>query len=386
MPFRDQIALHFGYITNERDLIMNAKEEARDFLRLYFQETQSSGFESRWAEVENAFHTQGTYVQTLDEITFGARLAWRNSNRCIGRLFWPSLHVIDARHVQTEEEAFAVLQDHLQYATNDGKIRSTLTVFDPQSAEPIKLLNRQLIRYAGYDTHGDPLEKDFTHFCQHLGWEGAGTPFDVLPWVIQRGNRPPVWFHVPANLVLEVPIAHPNYPFLTKLALKWYAVPAISHMPLRLGGITYTCAPFNGWYMLSEIATRNFGDESRYNLLPKVAHLAGLDTSKNRTLWKDEALLILNKAVQWSFDQAAVRIVDPHTAGEQFDRFCKAEEAAGRTVQADWSWIVPPTAGSTIRAFHQTFSNDLVYPNFLSECPFSGQVKTSQINEDTAYI
>lgn len=88
---------------------MNALQEAKDFLRGYFQDSALDGFDERWLEVENSLLSRGFYVHTLDEITYGARLAWRNSNRCIGRLFWPSLHVIDARHVQTEEEAFAVL-------------------------------------------------------------------------------------------------------------------------------------------------------------------------------------------------------------------------------------------------------------------------------------
>lgn len=358
---------------------MNSLTEAREFILLYFEETNQAGFESRWRDIEREFRDCGYYVQTLEEITFGARLAWRNSNRCIGRLFWPSLHVLDARYVRTEDEASQALQNHLQFATQDGKIRSTLTVFDPHTPEPIRLWNRQLIRYAGYKTKGDPVEQSFTQICQSFGWEGAGTDFDVLPWVIQRGNRPPSVHNIPSHLVLEVRITHPQYPFLQDLGLKWYAVPAICHMPLQIGGITYECAPFNGWYMLSEIATRNFGDVARYNLLPQIADLVGLDVSKNRTLWKDEALLILNKAVQWSFDHAGVRLVDPHTAGEQFDRFCKAEKMAGRTVQADWSWIIPPTAGSTINAFHKSFSNETIFPNFLPQCPFSqGQMLQEQ--------
>ena len=38
-------------------------------------------------------------------------------------------------------------------------------------------------------------------------------------------------------------------------------------MMLDIGGLQFTAAPFNGWYMSSEIASRNFGDEYRYNLL-----------------------------------------------------------------------------------------------------------------------
>ncbi len=32
-----------------------------------------------------------------------AKLAWRNNARCIGRLFWESLHLFDARSVDSPE-------------------------------------------------------------------------------------------------------------------------------------------------------------------------------------------------------------------------------------------------------------------------------------------
>ena len=51
------------------------------------------------------------------------------------------------------------------------------------------------------------------------------------------------------------------------MKLKWYAVPAVANIMLDIGGLQYTAAPFNGWYMCSEIASRTFGDVYRYNLL-----------------------------------------------------------------------------------------------------------------------
>ena len=46
---------------------------------------------------------------------------------------------------------------------------------------------------------------------------------------------------------------------------------------------------------------RNWGaqlsDHDRYNLLPAVAEMMDLDTSRNGTLWKDKALIELNIAV-----------------------------------------------------------------------------------------
>ena len=75
----------------------------------------------------------------------------------------------------------------------------------------------------------------------------------------------------------------------------------ISDMRLEIGGISYTAAPFNGWYMGTEIGARNLADHDRYNLLPAVAEMMDLDTSRNGTLWKDKALVELNVAVLHSF-------------------------------------------------------------------------------------
>ncbi|RYD39285.1 MAG: hypothetical protein EOP85_16215 [Verrucomicrobiaceae bacterium] len=48
---------------------------------------------------------------------------------------------------------------------------------------------------------------------------------------------------------------------------------------------------FSGFYMGTEIASRNFGDEKRYNLLPLVAKRMGLDQNSRFILWKDRALV-----------------------------------------------------------------------------------------------
>ena len=45
-------------------------------------------------------------------------MAWRNSNRCIGRLFWETLIVQDARDVETNEDFIEAIDTHLKEATN----------------------------------------------------------------------------------------------------------------------------------------------------------------------------------------------------------------------------------------------------------------------------
>lgn len=47
----------------------------------------------RWAEVRAAIEKSGTYDLTEIELNYGAKLAWRNAPRCIGRGQWSKLQV-----------------------------------------------------------------------------------------------------------------------------------------------------------------------------------------------------------------------------------------------------------------------------------------------------
>lgn len=92
-----------------------------------------------------------------------------------------------------------------------------------------------------------------------------------------------------------------RYEWFEELGLKWYVVPAVSSMMLDCGGLEFTGAPFNGWYMSTEIGCRDLCDVNRYNILEKVAVRMGLDTRSVTTLWKDRALVEVNVAVLHSF-------------------------------------------------------------------------------------
>ena len=66
--------------------------EAEDFLRQCYLENPRLGpVEPRLAIVRAQIAATGTYVHTPDELAYGAKMAWRNSSRCIGRLYWRSL-------------------------------------------------------------------------------------------------------------------------------------------------------------------------------------------------------------------------------------------------------------------------------------------------------
>lgn len=350
--------------------------EAVEYLKLFYQEQNLpiANFKQRLIEIYCEVQKTGTYQQTEEEITYGAKLAWRNSTRCIGRIFWKTLTVRDLRHLSTATEIFEAILEHIKLATNGGNIRSVISIFPPnQPGKPaIRIWNPLLIRYAGYEQAdgkiiGDPAQIELTKICQSLGWEGEGTHFDILPLIIQMPGEKPQLFKIPKDIVLEVPITHPQLPWFAELGLKWHALPSVSSHCLEIGGVSYSAAPFNGWYMSTEIASRNFGDPHRYNLLPIIAEKLGLNTRSKLSLWKDRALVELNTAVLHSFAVSGVSMVDHHTASEQFIKHCDREENEGRTVYADWGWIIPPLSASATKVFHQEFENIILKPNFLPQ-------------------
>ncbi|MBC6315743.1 nitric oxide synthase oxygenase [Listeria grandensis] len=348
-------------------------KEAIEFLTKSYAELGKSATELQ-DRIDSIIQT-GTYTHTLEELTIGAKMAWRNSNRCVGRLFWDRIQVIDAREAVTVAEIQEVLFTHIEKATNGGQIRPFITIFKPGNEGP-RIWNHQLIRYAGYASEqgviGDPASVSFTEVCEKLGWRGARTEFDILPLVIQENaEAAPTIVEIPPELVLEVSIAHPDFPQIAELGLRWYAVPIISEMQLEIGGITYRAAPFNGWYMETEIGARNFADEGRYNKLAAVAEKMDLNTKRLDSLWKDRALVELNVAVLDSYQKAKVQIVDHHTAARQFGQFETNEHAAGREVTGEWAWLIPPVSPATTHMFHRRYPNKIVKPNFFYQAsPF----------------
>lgn len=290
----------------------------------------------------------------------------------------------DLRHLTTAEEIFEAIVEHIQQATGGGNIQSTISIFAPDlPRQPgIRIWNPQLIRYAGYrqangSIVGDPAQTELTELCQHLGWQGKGTQFDVLPLIIQMPGQKPQLFELPQAAVMEVPITHPEYDWFAELNLKWHALPSVSDWRLEIGGISYSCAPFSGWYMSAEIGARNFGDVKRYNLLPTVAQRMGLNTRSKLSLWQDRALVELNRAVLHSFTKYEVTIVDHHTASAQFMRHWHREAQAGRIVPADWGRIVPPMSASTTEVFHQPMEDVCLKPNFFPQ-PVPWQRRNSE--------
>lgn len=329
---------------------------------------------SRRNAVFEEFASTGRYEQTADELLIGAKLAWRNHARCVGRKHWRTLKLIDARDAVTADALAEACWEHLRIATNGGALQSVITVGPPPlpDGREYRIISPQLIRYAGYrnvdgTVTGDPAHVDITDVVTQMGWRGAGTSFDVLPLLISTPDEPFRWFDVPAELVLEVPIAHPDHAWFAELGLRWHAVPAVANMDFEVGGITYPLAPFSGWYVNTEIGARNLADADRYNMLPEIARRLGLDTSSERTLWRDRALVELNIAVLHSYRDAGVYMVDHHTVARQFIDHVEREAKAGRECPTDWSWVNPPMSAALTPTFHRHYDppDMAIRPNFV---------------------
>jgi nitric-oxide synthase, bacterial len=352
--------------------------EAERFVEFFHHENPAAGSPAgRLSEIRRQIESGGTYRHTPAELQWAARAAWRNSARCIGRLYWRSLRVRDRRHVTAADAVANEVVTHLREATNGGRIRPLITVFAPDTpaGSGPRILNSQLIRYAGYQladgsVTGDPLSTGITRLATGLGWPGGRPPgrFDILPLVIQAPGGKPELYDLPAGAVLEVPLSHPDLAWFAGLGLRWHAVPVVSDMYLVAGGIRYPAAPFNGWYMCTEIGSRNLGDTARYNQLPVIARHMGLGTS-SRTLWQDRALTELNTAVLHSFAAAGVTIADHHTEASRFLTHLQKEQRAGRACPADWTWIVPPAASSATPVFHRSYDHFDQTPNFYRHPP-----------------
>ena len=93
------------------------KEKAKAYLQLCYQELNKVDlFEERWLEVQSSIDEKGVYELLDFELDYGTKVAWRNSNKCIGRLFWRSMEVLDKRALDSIDAIFDVLFEHIDFA------------------------------------------------------------------------------------------------------------------------------------------------------------------------------------------------------------------------------------------------------------------------------
>ena len=180
--------------------------QAESFLRQCYRELGAEdAFPARWARVAQAIEQTGTYEHTFDELFFGARLAWRNSARCVGgcsgmAFTWK----MRARHGHGRDVRGPKASPRPSYPR--GQLRAVMTAFRPQrpgSGGPG--LEQSALRYAGYRQSegsllGDPANERMTAEALR-GWvpPTPKTGFDLLPLILEMPGAPPAPTRFPRN-------------------------------------------------------------------------------------------------------------------------------------------------------------------------------------------
>jgi nitric-oxide synthase len=285
-------------------------DAAEEFLYRYYEARPRAGqVQARLAKVRAEIAGTGSYQHTRGELAYGARTALRDSGVYIGDVPWRGLLVRDLRAAANASQVATGCVQHLRLATGKGRVRPAVTVFAPDSP---RLINEQLIRYAGYAQHGqvvgDRRHVAFTDTVRKMGWRPptARSAFDLLPLVVRDFERGVRLFGLPRDVVREVPLEHPELGWFMDLGLRWHAVGAHSQL-LGIGGLRYP-AVFNGIYTSSAIGADALGDDRAYGFGRVIAEHLGLDTSVDSSLWRERAALELDRAVLHSFDAAGVSI------------------------------------------------------------------------------
>lgn len=299
---------------------------AEEFIRAFHDTHPGVGsLRERLAQVRAEIADTGTYRHTDKELAYGARVALRDSGWCTSGVPWRRLKVRDLRGLRHASAVAKECFEHLRQASNGGRIQPLITVFapdTPQTSGP-RIWNEQVVRYAGYESPdgavmGDRRYVGFTTAVCRRGWTPPSrrSRFDHLPLVVETAHEGVHLFDIPRDVIQEVPLEHPDLPWFSELGLRWHTVPLISNMQLVIGGIRYPAAPFNTWFVGAEIGTRGLADENAYGVARDVAGRLGMDTSSERSLWRDRAIVEINRAVLFSFDSAQITVTDHHAEAQ----------------------------------------------------------------------
>ncbi|CAF0842381.1 unnamed protein product [Adineta steineri] len=154
------------------------RKEAYDYLQIFHKDknTSEADYKKRLEQVELEIEHTRSYVHTTDEIEYGGQLAWRNASRCINRLFWRGLRIIDHRDVKTNHDMFKEICNHIRFAYNKGTLQSSILVFSSRA----RMWSTQYLRYACYEQPngtllGDPANRHLTKAAMQLGWNKPET-------------------------------------------------------------------------------------------------------------------------------------------------------------------------------------------------------------------
>ncbi|AOS66021.1 nitric oxide synthase oxygenase [Actinoalloteichus hymeniacidonis] len=316
-------------IEQQRDIAARQtdRQTAEDFIRAFHEAHPRAGsLEARLARVRAEIQQTGTYRQLPAELAYGARIALRDSGWCGSGVPWWATRVRDLRNVQAASAVATQCFEHLRLAVDHGDVTPMITVFAPDTptGPGPRIWNHQLVGYAGYADGdgrvlGDPRRVAFTNAARRLGWHPpvGRTRFDQLPLIVATAQEGPRVFSLPRDVVAEIPLEHPDFPWFVELGLRWYAVPVVSDMRLRIGGIEYPAAPFNTWFIGGTVGTRDLGAQDAYAMALPVALRMGLDTSTTSSGWWEWACAELDRAVVHSFDAAGIRLFEQDAEAAQ---------------------------------------------------------------------
>lgn len=87
---RKQAKSRYRYVIQKvvRQLILHVV-----FFLVLVYRSKSPAHLARWKQIQDEVETNGAYHLTETELIYGAKMAWRNSSRCIGRIQWSKLQV-----------------------------------------------------------------------------------------------------------------------------------------------------------------------------------------------------------------------------------------------------------------------------------------------------
>mmetsp|Transcript_3234 Transcript_3234/g.7163 ORF Transcript_3234/g.7163 Transcript_3234/m.7163 type:complete len:1592 (+) Transcript_3234:138-4913(+) len=403
-PEGDKLAKLWTSLVNRTVLITSRISFVSErMLRKAFEWVDQTARELKWDaaylakrhfDIENEVRTKGTYTHTEEEIVHGARVAWRNTAKCVGRIAWNTLMVRDRRHVSNLNQIFAECLEHQRLATADGSLKSVMTVFAPRQPGTrmgTRFWIPQLVRFASYEIEdgsliGDRANKAYTDECIELGWKPPEprTEFDVLPVVIEDTVSGLVqMFVLPKEYHKVTMIEHPKYPDFAKLGLRWCVVPTVTCFTMKLGGLEYGCCPFNGWFMETEI-TRDLLEAGRMDKQAAIAKAIGVEEDED-DFWRERVAIETNKAVMHSFRRDKHSIVDHVTAQNQFLAHDAREKREGRECPAQWSWVVPAIGGSTLPIWHHEMRDFYIEPQYDYQAELFAVRKESKLAEDEVF-
>lgn len=321
--------------------------DAESFLEQFHAETTPAmTFDFRLREIQAEIDQTGTYVHTEEELIFGARVAWRNSAGCIGRLYWNSLKVRDRRGVHLPNEISSECEQHVLESARDGRVRATLTVFASSGTGggASRIANNMLPGYAGWSLPdgrvvGDEQNISLTREAYSLGWRPeVDSEFVALPLIIRSTIGEDEAFELRGAELPEVTIRHPEYSWFEALGIKWSSLFSIANQPLHIGGVVYPNAPLTAWNLGTDIAKRGLGRHSEEDILTEIAKLARISGDggpSTRRFGREHALVELSRAIAYSYDSDGVTLADSTTETRRFLTHVAREDGAGRHCPVD---------------------------------------------------